>query len=365
MSFQFKHALLFGSALSLVACMTTGCYDESEYGDSTSYNIIANAPSASSSDNSAPTNAPTKYPATQDGQGSINAPSGSGNAKPGFLSTCRPTNKETNWTKSDKREIAEYLASLCKIGESFLDESFLEQPVEEQNIGNSCFCYGKQCNYAGYERPELQPGFVKDANGKDTANVAGMLFGCDNVPEEYHGAVRSCYRSSNVANIKPAIYFPQGVCALSMSKCTPSDECTAFDKEGCTPESAIEANNKTICGFAKFGTYQPEKFTECPVIGGVQSVLVDFLMNISIATLGRSAKLDVRVCFQGCKTDSDCHGYGVYDPLVQEQSQTRCVKTEPREGDGVVAGVCFDMRTIENADPPVLTLVHPGDWAMD
>lgn len=364
MSFQSKRTLLFGSAIALAACMTTGCYDESEYGDSTSYNIIANAPLASSSNTSAPISAATKNPATQDGSGSSSAPVGGGNAKPGFLSTCRSSNKETNWTKSEKREITEYLAGLCKIGETFLDEDFIEQPVDEQNIGNSCFCYGKQCNYAGYERPELQPGFVKDANGKDTVNVAGMIIGCDNVPEEYHGAVRSCFRSSNVANIKPAIYFPQGSCALAMSKCTPSDECTSFDKAGCTPESAIEANNKTICGFAKFGEYQPEKFTECPVIGDNQSVLVDFVMNISIATLGRKAKLDARVCFPGCKTDSDCHGYGVYDPLVQEASQTRCVKTEPN-GDGVVAGVCFDMRTVQDATPPVLTLVHPGDWAMD
>lgn len=363
MSFQINRGFWFCSALSLAGMLMTGCYDASEYGDSSSYNIRANAPAASETSGMA-SSAVKKPSVTQDDDsGGANAPSG--NAKPGFVSTCRTSNKETNWTKSDKREITNYLASLCKIGNYFVDDSFIEQPVEEQNIGNSCFCYGKQCNYAGYERPELQSGFVKDANGKDTADVAGMLFGCDNVPEEYHGAVRSCYRSSNVANIKPAIYFPNGTCALSMSKCTPSDECTSFDKEGCTPESAIEANNKTICGFARFGTYEPEKFTECPVIGGVQSVLVDFLMNISIQTLGRKAKLDVRVCFQGCKKDSDCHGYNVFDPLVQGESQTRCVKTMPRASDGVVAGVCFDKRTIIDADPPELTLVHPGDWALD
>lgn len=363
MSLEMKRYLLLGSAIAMAACMTTGCYDEAEYGDSSTYNITANAQSASQN-TSAPVNTQPNHSSTQDNEGSVNAPVG-GNAKPGFLSTCRSTNKETNWTKSDKREITNYLAGLCKIGESFLDDSFIEQPVEEQTIGNSCFCYGKQCNYAGYERPEFQPGYVKDSNGKDTANVAGMIIGCDNVPESYNGAVRSCFRSSNVANIKPAIYFPQGTCALSMSKCTPSDECTSFDKEGCTPESAMEANNKTICGFAQFGEYQPEKFTECPVIDGVQSVLTDFLMNISIATLGRKAKLDIRVCLPGCKTDSDCHGYDVFDPLVQEQSQTRCVRTAARKEDGVTAGVCFDMRSIEEADPPVLTLVHPGDWALD
>ncbi len=276
----------------------------------------------------------------------------------GYSSSCACLDTETDWSKTGKQSIVDYLVSICKLSTSFQEKSFQETKPEEQNIGSSCFCYGSKCNYAGYERPELQ-----------MANNDAIIYGCDAVAADdpnhmYNGAIRSCFRSTHIDTIKPAIYFPFGACALTMSKCTPSDECTSFDKEGCTPESAKASNEQTICGFAKFGDYeQKDSFTSCPS----GEVLMDFVMNIDLITLGRKAKLDVRGCFQGCHDDSDCHGVGVFDPITQEQSQYRCVETDPAvEGEfvGKKAKVCFDKRTIADADSG-LTLVHPGNFMVE
>lgn len=269
-------------------------------------------------------------------------------------------NTLTNWSYTDQKEITDYLVSRGTIDSYFQDEKFTGQTKEEQNIGNACFCYGPQCDYAGYERPELQTEMVTRNGAKVQA---GKLFGCDGVPEEYNGAIRGCFRTSDVKNIKPAIYFPYGTCALVMSKCTPSEKCyDGFDTDvTCTPEVAKLRNEKTICGFAKFGDYdQVDSFTSCPS----EDVLLDFVMNIHLAALGRAAKLDVRGCFPGCKEDTDCHGYGVNDPATNLPSQLKCMETAPN-ADGTVAKVCFDQRSIQDTDTKVLTLVNPGKWAVE
>ena len=273
--------------------------------------------------------------------------------KQGFDSNCTCLNTETDWSKQGKSQIIDYLVSVCKLSTKYQDSAFVNAPVESQNIGASCFCYGHDCNQAGYERPELQP-----------ENNNAILYGCDNVPENYNGAVRSCFRSTSIDTIKPAIYFPFGACALTMSKCTPSEECDPYwDGDDCTPDKAKKSNEETICSFATFGTYDTSKFTSCPD----DSVLMDFVMNIHIENLGRKAKLDVRGCFKGCETDADCHNSGDFDPITQEISQYKCVETDPAiEGEfvGKKAKVCFDKRTIVDADSS-LTLVNPGNYGIE
>lgn len=274
----------------------------------------------------------------------------------GYAKSCTPLGEfdDVNWkVAEDKAGIVDYLVDICKLSEFFQTDEFLKKPTSEQVIGEPCFCFGPFCEMAGYERPELQTEIDK------THKVAkGIIYGCDNVPVSYNGATRACLRSSNVEGIKPAIYFPNGTCILAMSKCTPGNVCWPDDSECTSPAQAEQLNEDTICSFAKFGTYDPEAFTECP--NG--EVLLDFVMSISIEELHRDAILDVRACLPGCKTNADCKGYDIYDPIVNEHSQYQCVTATSE--DGKKAGVCFDMRTTaQNAEGKRdLKLINPGNF---
>lgn len=312
MVFSFKRALSVLSALSLASCMVMGCDDDAQ-------------------ENNPPTTNP----------GVTNPTPNPGVTNPGvvtdnhYLSTCTALDNTQvpDFSKVGKENIVSYLASICLLGGNFTLPEFLDKPANEQVIGSSCFCYGEECEYTGYERPEQ-----------------GVIYGCDAVLEEYNGAVRSCYRSSNVSGIKPAIYFPNGTCALSMSKCTGMSE----DSEG------KKADEATICGFATFGDYsKKDQFLACPN----NEVLVDFVMNVEIVGLKRKAKLDVRACFQGCNTDADCVGAGIYDPAVGAESQTHCVETDTADASGKKARLCFDKRTVIDSESGI-NLVNAGDWAI-
>lgn len=273
----------------------------------------------------------------------------------GYLSTCQPKQSGTTYCSKDdakagkvcsvadpkrsKKEAADYLAGICKLPEYYTTESFLNVSDAEQVFGSPCFCYGNGCEYMGYERPEV--------GGTPSYTDKGQLemFGCNGVPETYQGAVRSCFRSSEVDGIKPAIYFPQGTCALAMSKCT--------------TDPGDTHSSQTICSFAvfgdpKYGTKADNnaydsmigEFKTCPE--GSNGVLIDFQMPISIEDLGAHAVLDIRACFQGCREDSDCHGTGVYDPIVQRQSNTRCLPVQNEDGTEK-AGICFDPESVKDA----------------
>ena len=266
----------------------------------------------------------------------------------GFAESCTPLGPKetTDFSYTTKAGAAQYLVDICKLPEYFTSSEFQNAKTEDQGIGATCFCYGKNCSYMGYERPEQT-----------------TLYGCDGIPEVYNGAQRSCFRSSNVSNIKPSIYFPQGACSLAMSKCRPDNE----------------AARQTICGFATFGdpAYGKEaantaydqkiaEFVDCP--NG--EVLLDFVMNISINGLSCEdkptcdASLDIRACFKGCNTDADCHGAGDtnFDTVVQEYSQTKCVEAQNKDKTQK-AKVCFDMRTVAGTDG--ITLVNPGNYAVE
>ena len=248
--------------------------------------------------------------------------------------TCKET-IEIDYDKTSKSDIVDYLISVCRLSPYFkTDTAFINS---DQTIGSPCFCYGPDCELAGYERPEQ-----------------GKIFGCDNV-QAVEGAVPICLRSSSVDNVKPAIYFPNGMCALALSKCTTVSDASGY-----------------ICGFAKFGNfYTPDangrlqgdekadeetaKFTEAGCPEG--SAMVKFEMNIEVEIVAgnpKTAKLDVTGCFKSCNTDSDCRT-GEYDYILQDKGQIKCTEARPNEA-GEKARVCFDERTVEHSSIGITTV---------
>lgn len=316
MSFNFKRFLSLVSGIALASCMTLGCDEDTpDTGNENTGN---------------------------ENTGNENTtPSGDHNIK----NTCNHDDDFIpDWTQKNgkKEDIVNYLVDICRLSTYFQTPEFLDKPAEEQVIGSECFCYGRYCEMVGYERPEAQVTPDKDAFGEPNPDVYGTIYGCDAVVD-YMGAQKSCFRSSNVEGIEPKIYFPNGTCALAMSKCTPK----TANAEG------------SICSFAKFGDYSKlDTFTACP---DMKEVLIDFLMKIEVKGVSAQADLDVRACFKGCKTDADCSGVDIYDPIAKAQSQTKCM--EVKNADGLKAGVCFDPRTVEGVEDSV-KLVHPGVWAL-
>ena len=284
-----------------------------------------------------------------------------------YKTTCEDTNKRTNFFVEGKGNIVDYLISICELDKFYKNASFVEATLEQQKIGAACFCYGPTCNYAGYERPEWNSELVEIWN--ETKKVAGAtLYGCDGVPVDYHGAVRSCFRSLVVDGIEPAMYFPNGSCALAMSECIPSEICDPSDNSclgSSNPaEYARAMNENTICSFTKFGNYTGDfataaesfKAEGCPD----GQVMLDFVMNIKLTKLKRAAKINIRGCFQGCETDADCHGYNITDPVTGQPSQLKCVTTREDENTHRKARVCFDKHSVEFTDAKDVIFVDTG-----
>lgn len=319
-----------------------------------------------------------------DDDDSKDADNGSGEttAEEGYLATCKkPDAKTPIYVEDDpvrsKIEAATYLAQYCSIPEYYTKDEFQNATVADQGIGASCFCFGKDCEYMKYERPEV--GGIASQNEAYRAKykLQQAMFGCDGVPETHNGAVRTCFRSSEVANIKPAIYFPYGTCALAMSQCNVEIEKNNVKAaDGTIDQTKTAAQQKTsrdtICGFATFGdpsiggegadnaayAEKLSEFTSCPS----GDVLIDFVMPIEVTLMNSYADLNVRACFQGCKQDSDCHGFGVYDPIVKKQSGTKCVTVE--NASGAKAGVCFDPATVTGVEDS-MRLVDAGNFAQE
>ena len=75
------------------------------------------------------------------------------------------------------------------------------------------------------------------------------------------------------------------------------------------------------------------------------------------------ADLNIRACFQRCKEDSDCHGFGVYDPVVKKQSGTKCQTVTDKDG-VKKAGVCFDMASVAGVED-TMKLIDAGNFAKE
>jgi len=238
--------------------------------------------------------------------------------KPGYAEGCKHISGAKDWNLTDKTKIIDYLVNACIIGEYYRSDEFKNST---QKIGDACFCYGQQCSMAGYERPEQQ-----------------KIIGCNNVPEELNGAYRSCFRSSDERPvIQPAIYFPNGLCTLVMTKCTGADY---------------------ICNMAAFGDYSKvDSFTSCPD----GNVLADFNMSIAVAIdkdNPHRASLDVRICLPPCEKDSDCRMSGEFDATIGAQNQIKCVQAQDTDKTKS-AGVCIDPRIVSDSNIGVV-LIHDG-----
>ena len=275
--------------------------------------------------------------------------------------SCTPLAGTTDFSKSGDAAM-EYLIEHCELSTYFKTEAYTGA---DQKLGSPCFCYGKDCKEAGYQRPEQ-----------------GTIYGCDNVkPIPEYGMVPICLRSSRFATIEPALYFPNGLCALAVSACEtlndPSCEkqgnrtCSGVHTPEEDPENGVEPY---ICSFGVFGS--PDKITndvnfsseeskakiaqfECPD----NQVLAQFMMDIKVKinpSDPSESMLDVIGCFKGCHTDDDCR-MGEYDFILQEPGQIKCTKTRPNK-DNVSAGVCFDIRTVEHSSIGI-TAINPGDYA--
>ena len=244
--------------------------------------------------------------------------------------------EEIDFSIKEEKSIIDYLISICSLSTYFQNSETYKNST--QNIGSPCFCFGEDCEEAGYERPEQGP-----------------IIGCNNV-QPIEKAVPICLRSSRLELVKPAIYFPNGMCAVAISKCTPLDD------------------SKYICGFAKFGSLYTKdangrlvgdenadeeiakfKAADCPD----GTVMVEFEMNISV-TIGetRRATLDVIGCFPGCHTNDDCRT-GEYDFKLQEKGRVHCMTAEPSifaGHEGEKANVCFAEDTVEDSSIGIRTI---------
>lgn len=275
--------------------------------------------------------------------------------------TCTPLTDQTDYSKSDA-SAADYLIEHCKLSSYFKSEAFTGS---DQKLGSPCFCYGKDCEKAGYQRPEQ-----------------GKIFGCDNVKAQPDfGMVPICLRSSRFDTIDPALYFPNGLCALAVSACETLNDpsCAKKGERNCsdvpTPEQdPVNGVTPYICSFGIFGN--PDKLTsdvnfsndsakdkieqiECPD----NHVLAQFMMDIKVKINENDpseSMLDVVGCFKGCHTDADCRT-GEYDFILQEPGAVKCTKTRPNK-DNVSAGVCFDIRSVEHSNIGI-TAIKPGDYA--
>ncbi|MCL2325927.1 MAG: GDSL-type esterase/lipase family protein [Proteobacteria bacterium] len=243
--------------------------------------------------------------------------------KPGYAAGCKHI-VDKNYALTDKTEIVNYLVDACAIGEYYRDDAFMKDSSQE--IGDACFCYGQNCSMAGLERPEQL-----------------RIIGCDNVPENLNGAVRSCFRSFDMLPIiEPATYFPNGLCTLAMTRCTGAEY---------------------ICGMTTFGDYSKvDSFTSCPD----GNVLAEFNMNIAIGINPDNphrASLDVRLCLPHCEKDSDCRMNGEFDATIGAQSQVKCIQAENADKTKS-AGVCIDQRLVDNSSIGV-ALIYDGKDDLD
>ena len=291
--------------------------------------------------------------------GKLNTPSAATQKDAKNSPSCEKLKGTTDTSLTDVTEVINYLVGICTISEYFQFDAFVQNESKGE-IGDSCFCYGRECVMAGYQRPEQ-----------------ATIFGCGGVPASQNGAVRGCFRSTNAAPlIKPTIYFPNGMCTLMMSRCyQTSGDCTVTDcveidqsytnpNADPTKEMSEYDNSDYICGFATFGDWSKvNEFTSCPD----DAVLVDFNMPIAVyagTTLSQSAKIDARLCLPSCETDADCHGSNEYDAIIGEPGQVKCLETATLcKDDRTVASkkVCFDKRVIDQSSIGLCAVPAPTD----
>ncbi len=146
---------------------------------------------------------------------------------------------------------------------------------------------------------------------------AGEIVGCDDVPQDWTGAEKSCLRSYSGA-FGPTLFYANGFCSLMTTKCQGED---------------------IICGPAVFGEY--DIMTECPPA----TTLISWSVQVEVSLAGSTtlqADISYKLCVPQCQGDEDCR-IGETDAVFEDQeSQYQCLKKD----DGL--GFCFDSRNFSD-----------------
>ena len=168
---------------------------------------------------------------------------------------------------------------------------------ENKSIGGPCRCDGLACVW----------------NQDNDMSFAGNLIGCDNLPDDWPGAVKTCLHSNIDASPTPT-YYPNGYCSLIAVKCT---------------------GPKRVCQSVASSETSFDAFTTCPA----GMVMLTYSSVKQSGILDIEARLDHKACFQGCDCDADCRGKEADARIQNAPAQYRCIKKK-----GI--GFCADFRNV-------------------
>lgn len=167
----------------------------------------------------------------------------------------------------------------------------------EKWIGSACRCEGEGCSLAG----------VPIAN-------AGSFIGCEDLPDDWPGAVPGCMRSYT-GELSVPYYYANGFCILMSLYCT---------------------GDKIVCDPMTEETGDFHAMTTCPE----DTVLVQ--KHWAVTASGLNAEFEQKMCAPVCREDSDCR-VDEYDEVFDEPGQYQCL-----DRDGI--RFCFDPRNLSEDD---------------
>ncbi len=162
----------------------------------------------------------------------------------------------------------------------------------EQWIGSSCSCQGEECLTMGAPVPG-----------------AGEIVDCDDVPSNWPGATKVCFRSY-AGGLAPERHYANGYCSLMAAAC-----------EG----------SSLICSMIALGDYNA--MTTCPP----DAVLVTFQEPLDLS--GQSAVIDTKLCVAPCDDNDECRPDET-DPLFNNApSGYQCLEADGQQ-------FCYDPRNL-------------------
>lgn len=148
----------------------------------------------------------------------------------------------------------------------------------EKWIGSACRCEDERCSIAGVPNPYID-----------------LSIGCEDVPDDWPGAVKACMRSYT-GEFSPPLYYPQGFCTLAALRCS---------------------GDEIVCNASNIGS-DYEAMTTCPK----NTVLI--MNHYVIDASGLYGEFDQKLCAPVCSEDSDCR-VDEYDDVFDKPGQYQCV----------------------------------------
>ena len=179
-----------------------------------------------------------------------------------------------------------------------------EECVENKGLGGPCYCEGLDCVYSSLGTKLEIP-------------FKGDIVGCVELPDNWPGAVKACFRSDNNQPTSP-MYFANGYCSLIAVKCI---------------------GHSLICSTATSPEMDYDTFTSCPA--GMVMMSGSSLVDTGILNI--KATLHSKSCFKGCDCDADCRGAELDPVFNNAEAGYQCVKKN-----GI--GYCYDPRNLTGVD---------------